>query len=103
MFNLEAWRSPFSAELTPLHGLPTFSETDLLGCERPEVVRSSNSFNLHELFSQGYTVLPGAVAASVCDRLSELIDPATALENPHDVWVEYDDPEQGRIYGVPLS
>ena len=103
MFNPQDWRSPFSAELTPLQGLPQFAETDLLACERPDVVRRSSNPHLHELFHQGYTVLPGAVPASVCDRLAALIDPATAVENPHDVWVEYDDPEQGRIYGVPLS
>lgn len=103
MFNPQDWRSPFSAELTPLQGLPRFAETDLLACERPDVVRRSSNPHLHELFHQGYTVLPGAVPASVCDRLAALIDPATAVENPHDVWVEYDDPEQGRIYGVPLS
>ena len=103
MFNPQGWRSPFSAELTPLQGLPRFTETDLLACERPDVVRRSSNPHLHELFHQGYTVLPGAVPASVCDRLAALIDPATAIENPHDVWVEYDDPEQGRIYGVPLS
>jgi len=39
MFNPQEWRSPFSAELTPLQDLPRFTETLLLACERPGVVR----------------------------------------------------------------
>ena len=103
MLNPQSWRSPFSEELTPLQCLPRFRETDLLACERPENVQRSTNTHLQELFSQGYTVLPGAIPASVCDKLAALIDPSTAFENPHDLWVEYDDPEKGRIYGVPLS
>ena len=103
MLNPQSWRSPISEELTPLQCLPRFRETDLLACERPENVQRSTNTHLQELFSQGYTVLPGAIPASVCDKLAALIDPSTAFENPHDLWVEYDDPEKGRIYGVPLS
>lgn len=103
LINPQHWRSPFADDAPGLHHLPRFSETDLLACERPEIVRQSTNPHLWDLFHQGFTVLPGAVPGPLCDRLAGLIDPSTAEANPHDVWVEYDDPDHGRIYGVPLS
>ena len=84
MFNPLDWRPPCLAELAPLQDLPRFTEKDLLAGECPDVVRRSSKPHLHELFHQGYTVLPGAVPASLCGSLGSFL--GLAQRSQSKVW-----------------